>query len=109
MSRPDSMRQAREWANAPETYWYIGSGIELAITLDDARSCSHSGPCDDDVRALSMVGYITEQLEGINEETLREVLREYGAWDDEQLADHAQNLQRLLWGACNDIVEEYGQ
>ncbi len=110
--RPRDMAQAIEWANQGDScLWYSSScgRIELAITLDDASSCSHAGQCDDDVRELSRVSYIAEQLAAVNVETLREVLREYGAWDDGELADHEQNLQRLLWSACNDITDEAAQ
>ena len=48
---------------------------------------------------------IRRQLEKINPEDLKRELREYGAWDDEELADHAQNLQRILWIAAGDITE----
>lgn len=58
--------------------------------------------------ALSRVPYIEEQLATIDPALLRDELREYGAWDDEQLADHEQNLQRLLWLACGDIVDGEG-
>jgi large repetitive protein len=34
-----------------------------------------------------------------------DLLDEYGAWDDKELRDHAQNLQRILWLACGDIVD----
>lgn len=33
-------------------------------------------------------------------------LRGYGAWDEEQLKDHDENLTRILWLACGDILEE---
>jgi len=36
---------------------------------------------------------------------VREVLRDCGAWDDDELSDHDANLDRLLWIACGDIVE----
>jgi hypothetical protein len=55
--------------------------------------------------ALSQNRKIRRQLERIDPEVLRKELREYGAWDDEDLADHAQNLQRILWIAAGDIVE----
>jgi hypothetical protein len=35
-------------------------------------------------------------------------LKEYGAWDAEELADHEQNLQRILWLASGDITEQDG-
>ncbi len=86
--------------------WSSGSGrIELSMTLEQAESCSHPGPCDHDVAFLSREPEIASQLAAIDPETLKGELREYGAWDDEELADHGQNLQRLLWIASNDVTE----
>lgn len=87
--------------------WFSTSSgrIELQISLSDAESASHQGQCDDDVKELSEVPYIAEQLAKIDPELLKSELREYGAWDDSELSDHDQNLQRLLWIACGDIVE----
>ena len=88
--------------------WYTsGSGrIELKMTLAEARSASHQGHCDGDVAELAKVPRIAKQLAAINAETLRAELKEYGAWDADELADHEQNLQRILWLAAGDIVEE---
>lgn len=83
--------------------------IELQISLSDAQSASHQGQCDDDVQALSEVPYIADQLAKVDPELLKAELSEYGAWDDSELSDHAQNLQRLLWLACGDIVENEAQ
>lgn len=80
--------------------------IELEITMDQARSASHVGRCDDDVAALCRMPGIAAQLERIDPETLRDDLRGYGAWDDAELADHETNLQRLVWLAAGAIVEE---
>jgi hypothetical protein len=80
--------------------------IELQMSLDEARSASHQGSCDEDVQALSRVPHIAAQLAGIDPALLASELKEYGAWDDEDLADHEQNLQRLLWSLAGDIVEE---
>jgi len=107
MTRPNNAAEAIALANAEPTRWFSSSSgrIELAITLDDAKACSHSGRCDDDVAALLAVPYITEQLARISSDTLANELREYGAWDEVELADRQQNLARLLWCACGDIVE----
>jgi hypothetical protein len=84
--------------------WCSGSGrIELQLTLDQARSASHQGRCDDDVLTLSRD--IASQISTIDPADLTRELREYGAWDDTELADHNQNLQRILWLAAGDIVE----
>lgn len=81
--------------------------IELQITLAQARACSHPGPCDADVAELRQVPAIRRQLDQLKPELVAECLREYGAWDDEELADHQANLNRLLWVATNDIAEEH--
>jgi hypothetical protein len=86
--------------------WTSSSGkIELEIEREDAKSTSHQGQCDDDVRALSETPYVASQLARIDADELKHELSEYGAWDDSELADHDQNLQRLLWIACGDIAE----
>jgi hypothetical protein len=76
------------------------------MTLEQARAASHQGQCDLDVLELSRHPVIARQLAAIKPETLVAELREYGAWDDDELSDHAQNLQRLLWLMAGDIVEE---
>ena len=80
--------------------------IEIQMSLAEAQSASHQGKCDDDVKALSELPHIAAQLADINPAILVDVLREYGAWDTEQLADHDQNIQRLLWSLAGDIVEQ---
>lgn len=87
-------------------WWSSGSGhIKLNMTRQQAESASHQGQCDDDVACLAREPKIARQLARINTATLRDELREYGAWDDGELADHKQNLQRLVWIAAGDIVE----
>lgn len=91
--------------------WFTSSHgtIEIEMTMAQAQSATHPGQCDADVMALSQHRKIRRQLERIDPEVLRKELREYGAWDDEDLADHAQNLQRILWIAAGDIVENRGR
>lgn len=88
-------------------FWTDGSGrLNLEIKLEDAQSGSHQGRCDEDVAALRRVPYIAAQLEQWSEDDVRAELSEYGAWDDEDLADHETNLDRMLWLACGSVVEE---
>jgi hypothetical protein len=92
-----------------ESYcWTAGSGrINLFFrSLEDAQSCSHPGRCDADVEALMDQDHISEQLAKIAPDTLREELREYGAWDSAELADHDANLMRLVWIAACDVAED---
>src|SRR5208282_47745 len=115
----NAVNNARETADAVEDFivnncgdddillWFTSSSghIELQMTLDQARSASHSGSCDADVLELSKDAYIAAQLEKIKRGDLRYELKEYGAWDDKELSDHDQNLQRILWLAAGDIVD----
>lgn len=88
-------------------YWTTGSGkIELNITKAQAQSAAHQGRCDNDVKALSEVPAIRRQLAKLDPALVSAELREYGAWDDAERADHEQNLQRILWIAASDIREE---
>ena len=87
-------------------YFSTSSGrIELKLSRAQASSGSHQGACDDDVAELRRGPSIARQLDKIDVELLKGELREYGAWEDEELADHDQNLSRILWLACGDIVD----
>ena len=89
-------------------YWTDSSGrIELQITKTQTLQCSHPGDCESDVMVLRQVPTIRRQLTKLSPDTVRDCLREYGAWDDAELSDHDMNLTRLLWIACCDIDEGY--
>jgi hypothetical protein len=79
--------------------------IEIEMSMEQAQSASHQGRCDDDVAMLAAEPDIAAQLEKIKPDVLRDELRDYGAWDADELADHEQNLQRIVWLAAGDIVE----
>ena len=85
--------------------WFAGSGrnLSLALTLDNAQSCSHPGPCDADVARLTKS--VTAQTDQWDAEELAAELGEYGAWDDAELSDHEANVARMVWVACNDVAE----
>lgn len=80
--------------------------FEIAMTLEQAQSAAHQGPCDDDVMALSKHWFIAQQLAALDPEKLRAELKGWGAWDAEELADHEDNLQRIVWLAACNISEE---
>jgi hypothetical protein len=87
-----------------ETYFnYIGS---ITLPLDVVRNCSHSGPCDEDVKRAMVLPEVKAELADIDPEQLRKELCEYGAWDDQQLAIHSDNLERILWIAAGNISDE---
>lgn len=85
-------------------YWISSSGyFDLQMTKAQAAGSSHQGVCDEDVRILSTEPKISRQLRKIDPEKLRQELKGYGAWDENELADHEQNLQRILWIAATTL------
>ncbi|WP_321868568.1 hypothetical protein [Burkholderia ubonensis] len=90
--------------------WYTSSSgsIEFWLYEADARFGYHPGQCDASIAGLRQQPCIAKQLAMIDPAALRAELREYGAWDDVQLTDHNENLSRILWLACGDIVENMG-
>jgi len=75
------------------------------MTRKQAQAASHQGQCIDDVRELLNDRKITRQLETIGPDKIRDELREYGAWDDEELANDLDNSERIVWIAAGNIVE----
>ena len=87
-------------------YFSTGSGrIELQITKKQAGIGSHAGKCDNDVAYLRTLPTIKRQLAKIDAALLKDELSEYGAWDEIELSNHDENLARILWIACGDILE----
>lgn len=87
-------------------YWSESLGrIELRITKKQAMQGSHSGPCDDDIEELSKIPAISRQLKKLEPAIVAASLKEYGAWDEIELQNHSDNLRRILWCACCDILE----
>ena len=79
--------------------------FEIQMTKQQASACSHPGPCDSDVKELLQDKKIVRQLKKISDADLSAELREYGAWDEEELKDREQNEARIIWLAAGDIVE----
>lgn len=82
---------------------YIGS---IELTEEVATNCSHQGDCTSNVQRCLELPEIKLELSEIDPEQLKKELSEYGAWDDEKLSNHNDNLERILWIAAGNIVEE---
>ena len=79
-------------------FWSDGSGrLEIPLTQAQIDSVCHPGPNDAAVAAI--------EKPQLNPETVRTALREYGAWNSEELADHAANMERIFWVACWDCFD----
>ena len=80
--------------------------FEIELTKKQAESVSHSGDCEQDVNILLQDKKVIRQLKNIPDDKLREELKEYGAWNDEELQDRKANEQRIIWIAGCNIIEE---
>jgi hypothetical protein len=90
-------------------YWASGNGLEFRIPGEAILDIAQSGRNDEAVAAW--VDAVRDQAErdnfpnGPTPDSIRRELAEYGAWDDEELADDEQNWHRLLWIAAWDVFD----
>ena len=74
----------------------------LEIPESSVLDCTHPGPCDEDV------AYWVDRVnwQQVDADEIRAELAEYGAWDDEELADEDANRRRILWIAAGNIADD---
>lgn len=77
--------------------------FEIEMPGAAVEACAHSGSCDHDVAVWAPK---IKRPKSCNEEILRAELKEYGAWDAEELANDAANWRRIVWIAAGNIAEE---
>lgn len=82
----------------------------IELEENDALSGSHPGPYDDDIKALLELPYIKAQFDDIlKPDDIQDELRDYGAWDDDELANDDDNQERILWIACGNVRDELAE
>jgi hypothetical protein len=77
----------------------------LNITKKVALECSRSGDNEYSVNYYMNQSKYKKQLDKLNPIQVRQELNDLGAWDDDELSNHADNLQRLFWVSCGNIVD----
>lgn len=88
-----------------ESPWFDARGDMLKTLPGDCiLACSGQGRVDDDV------AFWVEELDftnGLPRERTINYLREYGAWDDEELNEMTEMslAEKVLWIFCNDLKE----
>ncbi len=88
------------------TLWNASNyGNDIRLIRSDAKKCSQSGDCGPHIEELLKKPYIKKQVETLNPCQLTKELKEYGAWDSEELKDHQENIKRWLWISAGDIAE----
>ncbi len=77
------------------------------LSEDQIDSIPSQGQADS--AASRLASRITDPFDTPDlQQDLRDELSEYGAWNDEELSSHAENLKRALWLACLDAQEGNG-
>ena len=72
--------------------------FSVSMPAEAVKACSHSGACDDDVEYWEARVTIDASADDIRAE-----LKEYGAWDADELADDEANRRRIVWIAASNI------
>ena len=83
--------------------------FELNVPQHIVDSVPRSGAVDNEINFHVYNSEIIDALDDIGAEKIRDELREYGAWEDDELADEKENRARLLWIAVGNIQEEQAQ
>jgi hypothetical protein len=77
----------------------------LNITKAVAKECSQSGNNEYSVNYYMNLPKYKKQLLKLDKEEVRNELNDLGAWEDNELKDHNNNLERLFWLSCSNIVD----
>ena len=89
-----------------KTYFATFNYFEIELPEDVVKGCYHSGTCDSDIENCRLLPEVETALNRLDPEKLVKELREYGAWDDTELSNHDENLNRIVWIAAGDIQEQ---
>ena len=87
--------------------WCSGDGgVNLAFTPGQVRRVCVSGENDHLIEDLRRYPSILTQVDALDDDVVREIIREYFAdITEEELKDVEANVDRLLWMACWDLFE----
>lgn len=81
--------------------------FEITLSREQAMDCSTPGQdADETVKAVCKEPRVRAMLDKLAPEAIRAELREYGAWDEEELQDEEANRRRIVWIAAGNIREE---
>lgn len=75
----------------------------LNITKAVANECSQSGNNEYSVNYYMNLPKYKRQLSKIDKEELKAELNDLGVWENEELENHNDNLQRIFWLSCGNI------
>lgn len=91
-------------------YWALFNCFELRLPGQAILDIAQPGPADEAVAYWTPKVFAQVEADAFpnapTPEKIRRELKEYGAWDAEELADDEANRQRLVWCAAWNIAEE---
>lgn len=82
--------------------WYYDR-FEIDMPIECVRDCSHQGECDMDVEHWE--DKVDRPLSCTPENLMLE-LKEYGAWDENELSDDTANWRRIIWITAGNLMDE---
>lgn len=77
----------------------------LNITKAVANECSSSGNNEYSINHYMNLPKYKKQLSKLDKTEVRNELNDLGVWDDDELENHNDNLQRLFWISCGNITD----
>lgn len=93
-------------ASIPTKSAYFNYIDSIELPEDVVHLCYHTGDCLDDIERCMQLTEVKAELAKIDPVALIRELGEYGAWEEEDLKDHNENLKRILWIAAGNIQDE---
>lgn len=89
-----------------KTFFAPFNYIELELTEEVVNLICHSGDNTEDVKRCLELPEIAEQINKLDPKKIATELKEYGAWDDNELQNEQDNKERILWVGAWNIFDE---
>lgn len=86
-------------------YTHEIDGVSLTLSTPCIDQIARPGPADDAVEDVSRLPSVAHQINAWEPVKVRAILREYGAWSEDELRNHRRNCLRLLWIMAWDMKE----
>lgn len=82
-----------------------GNYLELEVPREFLELIPEMGDAQDSLDAILDNTSYLKYLSHIDAQKLRLELEDYGAWDEQELGDHTENIKRFLWVKALDYKE----
>ena len=96
--------------NPDALFWATFNRFELRIPGQAVLDIAQPGPADSAVDywagRINRYAWGEDHAWAPTPARVREELREYGAWDDDDLLDDDENWHRIVWMAACNIAED---